>query len=54
MKKDYKAQIALGVVFMLLAFLVTIQFKSVTKNNAANAGNNQRIEDLLIELNKER
>ena len=54
MKKDYKAQIALGVVFMLLAFLVTIQFKSVTKNNAANAGNNQRIEDLLIELIKER
>lgn len=54
MKKDYKAQIALGVVFMILAFLVTIQFRSVTKNNAANLGNNQRIEDLLIELNKER
>lgn len=54
MKKNYKAQIALGIVFMLLAFLVTIQFRSVTRNNAANSSNNQRIEDLLIELNKQR
>lgn len=54
MKKNYKAQIALGIVFMILAFLVTIQFRSVTKNNASGSQNNQRIEDLLIELNKER
>lgn len=54
MNKNYKAQIALGVVFMILAFLITIQFRSVTKNNASQQLNNQRVEDLLTELNKER
>ncbi len=54
MKKNYKAQVALGVVFMILAFLITIQFRSVTKNNESQQQNNQRIEDLLTELNKER
>lgn len=54
MKKNDKAQIALGVVFMMLAFLITIQFRSVTKNNASQKQSNQRIEDLLTELNKER
>lgn len=54
MKKNYKAQIALGAVFMILAFLITIQFRSVTKNNESRQQNNQRIEDLLTELNKER
>lgn len=54
MKKNYKAQIALGIVLMILAFLITIQFRSVTKNNETKQQNNQRIEDLLSELNKER
>ena len=54
MKKNYKAQIALGIVLMILAFLITIQFRSVTKNNETQQQNNQRIEDLLSELNKER
>lgn len=54
MKKNYKAQIALGIVFMILAFLITIQFRSVTKNNETQQQNNLRIEDLLTELNKEK
>lgn len=54
MEKNYKAQIALGIVFMILAFLITVQFRSVTKNNESMQQNNQRIEDLLAELNKEK
>lgn len=53
MKKNYKAQISLGIVFMILAFLITIQFRSVTINNAAVNQNNQRVEDLLSELGKQ-
>ncbi len=54
MKKNYKAQISLGIVFMILAFLITVQFRSVTINNATVNQNNQRMEDLLSELDKQR
>ena len=53
MIKNYKAQISLGIVFLILAFLITIQFRSVTKNNEAQQQNNLRVEDLLTEVKKE-
>lgn len=52
--KNLKAQISIGVVFMILAFLMTIQFKSVTKNNEIKQQTTIRTEELQAELKKER
>lgn len=49
-----KTQFALGIVFMLLAFLITVQFRSVMINNAAKQQTNIRVDELLSDLKKER
>lgn len=52
--KKLKAQLALGFVFMLLAFLITIQFRSVTLNSKSLQQTNVRSDELMTDLNKER
>jgi uncharacterized protein YlxW (UPF0749 family) len=52
--KNIKAQISIGLVFMVLAFLVTIQLRSVTKNNAAKDQAALRMEEALNEIGKMR
>lgn len=54
MNKNWKAQVSLGVVFMILAFLITVQFRSVTKNNEVKQQNSVRLDELLVELKNER
>lgn len=52
--KKLKAQFALGLVFMLLAFLITLQFRSVTNSSSSRLNTNYRSDDLMLDLNKER
>ena len=52
--KKLRAQIALGFVFMLLAFLITIQFRSVTENSMLKQQTNLRSDELMTDLKKER
>lgn len=54
LKKDLKAQIALGVVLMIMAFAITVQFKSVSQNKELEGGYNLRVDELLGELKTER
>ena len=54
MKYSIRTQIAISIVCLLLAFVITLQFKSV-KMNTTNAGlNSQRAEELQVELIKEK
>lgn len=52
--KKLRAQLALGFVFMLLAFLITIQFRSVTQNNKSQLQTSTRVDELMNDLKKER
>lgn len=48
------AVISIGIVCLLMAFLVTMQIKSVIYNRAVNSEESLRVEDLLKQLNDER
>ena len=48
------AVISIGIVCLLMAFLVTMQIKSVIYNSAVNSEESLRVEDLLKQLNDER
>ena len=54
MFKNHKVQLGMGIAILVLTFLVTIQFKSVTINNEQNKQQNLRVDELLSELKKER
>ena len=54
LNKDLKAQIALGIVLLILSFAIAVQFKSVSQNKLNEGTMNMRMEELLIELKKER
>jgi len=54
MMKNNKVQLSVGIVILILAFLITIQFKSVTVNNEQRSKQNLRVDELLGELKKER
>lgn len=53
MFRNKKLQIALAVVFFLLSFTITLQFKSVYKNSAMSGLQFQRLEEVQKELIKE-
>lgn len=52
--KKLRAQLALGFVFMVLAFLITIQFRSVTENSKTQQQTSVRVDELVVDLKKER
>jgi len=52
--KNNKAQLAIGIVILILAFLIAIQSKSVVVNNAQESQQNVRMDELLNDLKKER
>ncbi|MBP3337224.1 MAG: DUF881 domain-containing protein [Clostridia bacterium] len=52
--KKLRAQLALGFVFLLLAFLITIQFRTVTQNSKTQQQTNLRVDELMTDLKKER
>ncbi|MBE7010877.1 MAG: DUF881 domain-containing protein [Ruminococcaceae bacterium] len=52
MMKNNKSQLTIGIVVLILAFLITIQGKSVTVNNAQKSQYNMRVEEILGELSK--
>lgn len=52
--KDNKVQLIMGIVVLILTFLIAIQFKSVTVNNAQKQQQNVRVDELLSDLKKER
>ena len=54
MMKNWKAQVSIGLVVMVLAFLIAVQFKSVTKNYEAMQQTSIRTEELQADLKKER
>lgn len=54
MIKDHKAQIVTGIVILILAFLLALQFKSVTFNKEENQLSNMRVDELITEIKKER
>ena len=54
LNKDIKTQIALGAVILVMTFVVTVQFRSVSQNKAISGQSNLRIEELLSELKNER
>jgi uncharacterized protein YlxW (UPF0749 family) len=54
LKNNIKAQIAIGLICILLGFIITIQFKSVRKNFASENQQFQRADELQAELTKER
>lgn len=54
LNKDMKTQIILGVVIFVLCFSVTLQCRSVSKNDAITNRTNLRIDELLVELKSER
>lgn len=54
MTKNFKGQFVIGIVVFILAFLIALQFKSVTVNNAQSQQQNLRADELLGELKKER
>ncbi len=55
MKRKYNiAVLSIGIVCLLMAFLVTMQIKSVIYNHAITTEESLRVEDLLKQLNDER
>lgn len=52
--KNNKVQLTMGIVVLILAFLIALQFKSVTVNNAQAKQQNVRVDELLSDLKKER
>ena len=54
MNKDLKAQIAIGLVLLVMSFVITLQFKSVSKNETIEGTTNMRVDELLLELKNER
>ncbi len=54
MFKNHKVQFVMGIAILIVTFLITIQFKSVTMNNQQNKQQNLRVDELLGELKKER
>lgn len=52
--KVNKVQTIVGLAVLVLTFLITIQFKSVTANNAQNSNKNVRVDELLVDLKRER
>jgi len=52
--KNHKTQLSIGIVVLVLAFLIAIQVKSVTVNNATESQQNLRVDELLGDLKKER
>ena len=52
--KNNIAVISIGIVCLLMAFLVTLQIKSVIYNHAVTTEESLRVEDLLLQLNSER
>lgn len=52
--KVNKIQVIVGLTVLVLTFLITIQFKSVTVNNAQNSKQNVRVDELLGDLKRER
>ncbi len=53
-RRNIKAQVALGVVCAILAFVITTQLSSVRKNVAVESSKAQRAEELALELGKEK
>ena len=54
MIKNNKVQLVMGLAILILTFLIALQFKSVTVNNAENKLRNMRVDELLGDLKKER
>ncbi len=54
MIKNNKVQLVMGLAILILTFLIALQFKSVTVNNAENKLQNMRVDELLGDLKKER
>lgn len=54
LNKDLKAQIAIGTVLLILSFAITVQFRSVSQNEQLSGSKNMRVDELLVELKKER
>lgn len=54
LNKDLKAQIALGAVLLVMSFVITLQFRSVSQNKETNKLTSMRVDELLSELNTER
>ena len=54
LNKDWKAQVALGAVLLVMSFVITLQLKSVSQNKETTTLTNMRIDELLTELKSER
>ncbi len=52
--KISSATFSIGIVCLVMAFVVTLQIKSVIYNHAVNTQESLRVEDLLMQLNDER
>jgi len=52
--KKNKVQLVMGLVVLVLTFLISLQFKSVTVNNAQSQQQSLRVDELLADLKKER
>ncbi len=52
--KNTRAQIAIAFICILLGFMISIQFKSVRRNNKLVSSQFQRADELQVQLNKER
>lgn len=53
-KKFSSATFSIGIVCLIMAFLVTLQIKSVIYNHAVNSQETVRVDELLKQLNDER
>ncbi len=53
MTEKHKVHLIIGIAILFLTFLITIQFKSVTVNNAETKRSNMRVDELLGYLNQE-
>ena len=54
MINNNKAQLAIGIVVLILTYLIALQVKSVTVNKASSLQQNARVDELLGDLKKER
>ncbi len=52
--KKYKVQLSMGIIVLIMTFIITLQFKSVTVNNSQYKLQNARVDELLGDLKKER
>ncbi|MBR5236068.1 MAG: DUF881 domain-containing protein [Clostridia bacterium] len=52
--KKYKVQLTMGIIVLIMTFIITLQFKSVTVNNSQYQSQNARVDELLGDLKKER